>query len=64
MDLIDEEQSALTGHAPCTRSFEHLFEISDPRENSRDRFEMECRFIGEEARERRLACAWRPPEDE
>src|SRR5215213_4530703 len=64
VDLVDEEQRALAGGAPAARRLEHLPEVGDAREDSRDLLEMEVGLIGEEPRHRGLAGPRRPPEHE
>src|SRR4051812_12955234 len=64
MHLVDKEQGPLPGFAPCPRRLEDLLEISDTREDRGDLLEMERGGVGEQPRGRRLAGAWRPPEDQ
>ena len=64
MDLIDEEQRALPSPAASARLLEQAFQVGDPREDGRNRDEIELRPAGQESRHRGLAGTGRPPEDQ
>src|SRR5690606_30673672 len=64
MNLIHEEQRAVAGEAFEARFLENLLEVGNARKDGRDLLELEADLIGEETRDRCLAGAGRPPEDE
>ncbi len=64
MDLVDEQQRPLPDLAPRARGVEHLLEVGDAGKNRRDLLELQFGGVRQEPRDRRLAGAGRPPEDE
>ena len=64
VDLVDEEQRALPRLAPAARLLEHLLEVGDAGEDGRDLLEAEVGLARQQPRNRGLAGARRPPEDE
>ena len=64
VDLVDEEERALARLAARARRLEHLLQVGDAGEDRRDLLEMEVGLARQQPRDRRLAGARRPPEDE
>ena len=62
VDLVDEQQRALSDFAPLLRGEEHLPQIGDSGEGGRQRLEDEIGSFGEEAGDRRLPAPGRPPQ--
>ncbi len=63
VDLVDEQQRAVPHLAPLLGRLEHLAQIGDAGKHRRQRLEGEIRTLRQEARDRRLAAAGRPPQD-
>ncbi len=64
MDLIDEKQGAAPGRAPAPRLLENLLEIIDAGKYRGNLDKGEIGLMREQARDRRLAGAGRPPENQ
>ena len=65
VDLIDEQDGAAAEpFARLLRLGHHRADFLDPRKHRAERDEVRLRRLGDDARERRLARAWRPPEDD
>ena len=62
VDLVDEEERALSAGAPLLGRVEHFAEIGDAREHCRERLEVHGCRIREEPRDGSLAAAGRAPE--
>ena len=62
MDLVDEQQGALTRLPRLLGLGEHLFEVGHAREHRADRHEAHAHSVGEQARDARLAGARRSPQ--
>ena len=63
MDLVHEQQGALSGAGGGARLGEHFLQVGDAREDRGDGDEAHAHGIGEQPRDRRLARAWRSPQD-
>ena len=63
VDLVHEQQGALTGAGGGARFGEHLFQVGDAREDSGNSDEAHADSIGEQPRDGGLARARRPPQD-
>ena len=64
VDLVDEQQRPLPGLAPRARRVEHFLEVGDAGEDRGNLLEMQLGGVGEQPRDRGLAGAGRPPEDQ
>jgi hypothetical protein len=63
MDLVDEQERALPLRTAHTRGVEDLLQFRDARMDRRELHECVAARSADEARDRRLAAARRPPED-
>ena len=63
VDLVHEQQGLLADPDMLARLGEHLLQVGDAREDRRDGDEAHADRIGEQAGDRRLAGAGRPPQD-
>ena len=63
MDLVDEQQRALTGASGGAGFGEHFLQVGDARKDRGNGDEAHPHSIGEQSRDCRLAGAWRAPQD-
>jgi hypothetical protein len=64
VDLVDEQQRPPLHALPLARPLHHLAKIGDARADRAHRLERRARHGGDDARQRGLAAARRPPEDQ
>ena len=65
VDLVDEDDGPPAGAAPAIlRRRHHLLDLLDAGEHGAERHEPRLRELGDDARQRGLAGAGRPPEDD
>ena len=63
VDLVDKEQGAAADLAALARRLEHLAQVGDAGKHSRQRLEFEIGAVRQQACDRGLAAAGRPPQD-
>ena len=63
MDLVDEQQGALAVAAALAGGLEDAAQVGDAGEHRRQGLEMQVGLLGQQAGDRRLAAARRPPQD-
>ena len=63
VDLVDEEDGSLPAGAAPACLVEHPLEVGDAGKDRRQGLEMMRRRVGQQARDRRLSAARRPPEN-
>ena len=63
VDLVDKEQGAAADLAALARRLEHLAQVGDAGKDSRQRLEFEIGAVRQQACDRGLAAAGRPPQD-
>jgi len=65
VDLVDEQNGTPAIHpAPIFGLLDNPPQVGHARQHSADGLEMAGRCIGDDHRQRRLASAWRSPEDQ
>ncbi len=64
MDFVDEKKRPLPGFPPGAGFVEHFLELRNAGEDRGDLLEVQRGFVGQKPRNRGLAGARRPPEDQ